>query len=116
MVPSMPELSDTEMAALRFMLAEPLRIDPFSQVPDVEEVAAMLDGLARMGPCCRTLEGLNRVYSITSEGAEIVKSHRNRRASPHHDRQGNYLSICRDRDESCCVHQKTTHLKPLRIL
>ncbi len=69
----MPELSDTEIAALRFMLAELLRIDPFSRVPDVEEVAAMLDGLARMGLCCRTLEGLNRVYSITSEGAEVVK-------------------------------------------
>jgi hypothetical protein len=63
----MPELSDTEMAALRFMLAEPLRIDPFSRVPNVEEV---VDGLARMGLCCRTLEGLNRVYSSS---AEVVK-------------------------------------------
>ncbi len=70
----MPELSDTEMAALRFMVGEPLRIDPFSQVPNVEEVAAMLDRLARMGLCRRTLEGLNRVYSITPEGAEIVKT------------------------------------------
>jgi hypothetical protein len=70
----MPELSDTEMAALRFMLGEPLRIDPFSRVPNVEEVAAMLDGLARKGLCRRTLEGLNRVYSITPEGAEVVKA------------------------------------------
>ena len=70
----MPELSDTEMAALRFMVGEPLRIDPFSQVPNVEEVAAMLDRLARMGLCRRTLEGLNRVYSITPEGAEIVET------------------------------------------
>ncbi len=70
----MPELSDTEMAALRFMVGEPLRIDPFSQVPNVEEVAAMLDRLARMGLCRRTLEGLNRVYSITPVGAEIVKT------------------------------------------
>jgi hypothetical protein len=68
-VPSMPELSDTEMAALRFMLGEPLRIDPFSRVPNVEEVAA-----ARIGLCRRTLESLNRVYSITPEGAEIVKT------------------------------------------
>ena len=70
----MPELSDTEMAALRFMVGEPLRIDPFSQVPNVEEVAAMLDRLARMGLCRRTLEGLNRVYSIPPVGAEIVKT------------------------------------------
>jgi hypothetical protein len=73
-VPSMPELSDTEMAALRFMIREPIRIDPFSRVPNVEEVAAMLDRLARMGLCRRTLEGLNREYSITPEGAEIVKT------------------------------------------
>ncbi len=70
----MPELSDTEMAALKFMVGEPLRIDPFSRVPNVKEVAAMLDGLARMGLCRRTLEGLNRVYSITPEGAEVVKA------------------------------------------
>jgi hypothetical protein len=70
----MPELSDTEMAALKFMLAEPLQIDPFSRVPNVEEVATMLDRLARMGLCRRTLEGLNRVYSITLEGAEVVKA------------------------------------------
>ena len=70
----MSELSDTEMAALRFMLGEPLRIDPFSRVPNVGEVAAMLDGLDRMGLCRRTLEGLNRVYSITPEGAEVVKA------------------------------------------
>jgi hypothetical protein len=70
----MPELSDTEMAALRFMIGEPLRIDPFSRVPNVEEVAVMLDDLAKMGLCRRTLEGLNRVYSITPEGAEIVKA------------------------------------------
>jgi hypothetical protein len=70
----MPEPSDTEMAALRFMVQEPLRIDPFSRLPNVEEVAAMLDRLARMGLCRRTLEGLNRVHSITPEGAEIVKA------------------------------------------
>jgi hypothetical protein len=70
----MPELSDTEMAALRFMVGEPLRIDPFSRVPNVEEVAAMLDGLARMGLCRRSLKGLKRVYSITQEGAEVVKA------------------------------------------
>ena len=70
----MPKLSDTEMAALRFMVGEPLRIDPFSRVPNVGEVAAMLDGLDRMGLCRRTLEGLNRVYSITPEGAEVVKA------------------------------------------
>jgi len=70
----MPELSDTEMAALRFMLGEPLRIDPFSRVPNVEEVAAMLDGLARKGLCRRTLEGLTLVYSITPEGADVVKA------------------------------------------
>jgi hypothetical protein len=34
----------------------------------------MLDGLARMGLCRRTLEGLNRVYSISPEGAEVVKA------------------------------------------
>ena len=70
----MPELSDTEMAALRFMLGEPLRIHPFSRVPNVNDVAAMLDGLARKGLCRRTLEGLNRVYSSTPEGAEVVKA------------------------------------------
>jgi hypothetical protein len=73
-MPGVPELSDTEMAALRFMLGEPFRINPFSRVPNVEEVAAMLDRLARMGLCHRTLEGLNRVYSITPEGAKIVKT------------------------------------------
>jgi hypothetical protein len=70
----MPELSDIEMAALRFMLGEPLRIDPFSRVSNVEEVAAMLDGLARMDLLPSHLEGLNRVYSITPQGAEVVKA------------------------------------------
>ena len=32
----MPNLSNPEMAALRFMLEEPLRIDPFSRVPKME--------------------------------------------------------------------------------
>jgi hypothetical protein len=70
----MPNLSNPEMAALRFMLEEPLRIDPFSRVPKMDEVAAMLDGLARMSFCCRTLEGLCRVYSINPQGAEVVDS------------------------------------------
>jgi predicted transcriptional regulator len=71
-MPTMPDLSDTELAALRFMAEKPLRIHALSAVPNVEEVAAMLDRLAGMGLCRRTLEGLNRVYSITPQGAEIV--------------------------------------------
>src|SRR5713101_8468635 len=34
----------------------------------------------------------------------------NRWAGPHHDWQGGYLSICRDRDESCVFYQNTAHL------
>jgi predicted transcriptional regulator len=71
-MPSMPHLSGIEMAALRFMIQEPLRITPFFGLPKMEEVASMLDGLAKKGLCTRTLEGLSRVYAITQEGVEIV--------------------------------------------
>jgi hypothetical protein len=68
----MPELSDTEIAALKFMAEKPLQIDPFSAPPNIEEVAAMLDGLARRGLCRRALQGITRVYSITPEGKAAV--------------------------------------------
>ena len=68
----MPDLSETEMAALRFMAEKPLRIDPFSRVPNLDEIATMLDELARIGVCQRTLEGINRVYSITPEGEKVL--------------------------------------------
>jgi hypothetical protein len=61
-------LAATQIAALRFMAKEPLRVDPFSSVRNVEEVAAMLDDLAKMGLCRRTLQGLNRIYAITPAG------------------------------------------------
>ena len=54
------------------MRQKPLRVDPFHPVKDVERVAAMLDHLSRLGLCRRTLEGLNRVYSITSDGLEAL--------------------------------------------
>lgn len=65
-------LAASQVAALRFMANEPLRVDPFSSVRNIEEVAAMLDGLARMGLCRRTLRGLNRVYAITPAGLEAL--------------------------------------------
>jgi hypothetical protein len=71
-MPSMPDLTEAEMAALRFMMDKPLSINPFSLVPNVEGVADMLDELARRGLCQRTLEGINRVYSITRKGVEAV--------------------------------------------
>ena len=68
----MPILAHYEAAALRFMREKPLRVDPFHPVKDVERVAAMLDHLSRLGLCRRTLEGLNRVYSITPDGLEAL--------------------------------------------
>jgi hypothetical protein len=68
----MPILADCEAAALRFMKQKPLRVDPFAPVEDVERVAAMLDQLSRMGLCRRTLDGLNRVYSITPDGLQVL--------------------------------------------
>ena len=61
-----------EVAALRFMVEKPLRINPFSVPPNVEKVAAMLDRLAGMDLCHRTLVGLSRGYSITPKGAEVI--------------------------------------------
>ena len=86
----MSDLSDTQLAALKFMVEKPLRIDPFSRVPNVGEIAAMLDDLVRKGLCQRTLEGLSRVYSITPEGTEIVSKTKSveseqQRASDHED-------------------------------
>lgn len=69
---NMPILADCEAAALRFMKQKPLRVDPFAPVADVERVAAMLDQLSRMGLCRRTLDGLNRVYSITPDGLQAL--------------------------------------------
>ncbi len=68
----MPSLSKHEVAALRFMMKSPLRVDPFSPVTNVDAVVAMLDTLAKMGLCRRTLEGLSRVYAITPEGVEAL--------------------------------------------
>ncbi len=68
----MSTLAPYQVAALRFMANEPLRVHPFSSVGNAEEVAAMLDRLANMGLCRRTLEGLNRVYSITPAGFETL--------------------------------------------
>jgi hypothetical protein len=65
-------LAHYEAAALRFMSEKPLRVDPFHPVKDVERVAAMLDHLSRIGLCRRTLEGLNRVYSITPDGLQAL--------------------------------------------
>ena len=65
-------LAASQVAALRFMANEPLRVDPFSSVRNVEEVAAMLDDLAKMGLCCRTLRGLNRIYAITPAGLQAL--------------------------------------------
>jgi hypothetical protein len=65
-------LAASQLAALRFMANEPLRVDPFSSVRNVEEVAAMLDDLAKMGLCRRTLRGLNRIYTITPAGREAL--------------------------------------------
>ena len=65
-------LAAAQVAALRFMAREPLRVDPFSSVTNVEEVAAMLDDLAKMGLCRRTLRGLSRVYAITPAGLEAL--------------------------------------------
>jgi|GEM_PF-6195639 len=65
-------LATFQVAALRFMANEPLRVDPFSSVTNVEEVAAMLDDLAKMGLCHRTLRGLNRIYTITPIGLEAL--------------------------------------------
>ena len=69
---NMPILTNYEAAALRFMKEKPLRVDPFARVDNVERVAAMLDRLSKMGLCRRTLEGLNRVYSITPDGLEAL--------------------------------------------
>ena len=71
-IQSMLILAASQVGALRFMESEPLRVDPFSSVKNVEEVAAMLDHLAKMGLCRRTLQGLNRVYSITPAGLEAL--------------------------------------------
>jgi predicted transcriptional regulator len=68
----MPDLSTHEVAALRFMKKNPIRVDPFSPVANVEAVVEMLDALAKMGLCRRTLQGLSRVYSITPEGLEAL--------------------------------------------
>jgi predicted transcriptional regulator len=68
----MPILANYEAAALRFMKEKPLRVDPFARVENVERVAAMLDRLSKMGLCRRTLEGLNRVYSITPDGLNAL--------------------------------------------
>jgi hypothetical protein len=65
-------LAASQVAALKFMAGEPLRVDPFSSVRNVAEVAAMLDGLAKIGLCRRTLQGLNRVYAITPAGLEAL--------------------------------------------
>lgn len=65
-------LAAPQVAALKFMAGEPLRVDPFSSVRNVAEVAAMLDGLAKIGLCRRTLQGLNRVYAITPAGLEAL--------------------------------------------
>jgi hypothetical protein len=65
-------LAHYEAAALRFMSEKPLRVDPFHPVKDVERVASMLDHLSRIGLCRRTLEGLNRVYSITPDGLQAL--------------------------------------------
>jgi hypothetical protein len=65
-------LAACQVAALEFMANEPLRVDPFSSVRNVEEVAAMLDGLAKIGLCRRTLRGLSRVYAITPAGLEAL--------------------------------------------
>jgi predicted transcriptional regulator len=65
-------LAAPQVAALRFMANEPLRVDPFSSVTNVEEVAAMLDDLAKIGLCRRTLQGLNRIYAITPAGLEAL--------------------------------------------
>jgi predicted transcriptional regulator len=68
----MPILANYETAALRFMKEKPMRVDPFARVNNVERVAAMLDRLSKMGLCRRTLEGINRVYSITPDGLEAL--------------------------------------------
>ena len=68
----MPILASYEAAALRFMKEKPLRVDPFAPIENVERVAAMLDRLAKQGLCRRTLEGLNRVYSITADGLAAI--------------------------------------------
>jgi hypothetical protein len=65
-------LAPAQIAALKFMSTEPLRIDAFSPVVNVERVGAMLDQLAGMGLCRRTLDRLSRVYSITPDGAEML--------------------------------------------
>ena len=65
-------LAAAQTAALRFMAREPLRVDPFSSVTNVEEVAAMLDDLAKRGLCHRSLRGLNRIYAITPAGLEAL--------------------------------------------
>jgi hypothetical protein len=54
------------------MKEKPLRVDPFAPIENVERVATMLDRLAKMGLCRRTLEGLNRVYSITPDGLAAI--------------------------------------------
>ena len=69
---TMPNLSKQEIAALKFMLEKPLRVDAFSSVPNREAVASMLDALARLELCQRSLEGLSRVYSITPKGEEAL--------------------------------------------
>ena len=68
----MSHLTPAQVAALKFMSAEPLRIGAFSAVENAVGVAAILDELARMDLCQRTLDRLNRVYSITPDGAEML--------------------------------------------
>jgi len=65
-------LAAPQVAALRFMANEPLRVDPFSSVTNVEEVAAMLDDLAKIGLCRGNLQGLNRIYAISPAGLEAL--------------------------------------------
>jgi hypothetical protein len=69
-VHSMVILAPCQVAALRFMAAEPLEIHAFSSIGNVEEVAAMLDGLAKQRLCRRSLRGLSRIYEITPAGLE----------------------------------------------
>jgi len=61
-------LARYQIAALRFMAAGPLEIHAFSSIGNVEEVAAMLDGLAKQRLCRRSLRGLSRIYEITPAG------------------------------------------------
>ena len=65
-------LAPSQVAALRYMATEPLEIDAFSSVPNVEEVAAMLDELAKIGLCRRSLRGLRRLYEITPQGLQLL--------------------------------------------